>query len=165
MSMKVIAFTDGGCSGNQNAENFGGWGAVLIGVGAFDGKEVTRKELYGSAINTTNNIMELTATIKALQNIKRKDIPVEVNVDSNYVLKGITEWIHNWKAKGWRKSDKKPVENKELWIQLDEERNKFSDIKFIKVKAHIGILNNELADTLANRGIMEARTYESKGAI
>ena len=90
MSIKVIAYTDGGCSGNQNAENFGGWGAVLVGVGAFDGKEKQRVELYGSAINTTNNIMELTGAIRALQNIKRKDLPVEVHVDSNYVLQGIT---------------------------------------------------------------------------
>ena len=160
MSIKVQVWCDGGCSGNQNAENFGGWGAVLIGVGAFDEKERQRVELYGSAVNTTNNIMELTATIKALQNIKRKDFPVEVHVDSNYVLKGITEWIHGWKAKGWKKSNKKPVENKELWIQLDEERNKFSDIKFIKVQAHVGIELNELADTLANKGINEAKAIK-----
>ena len=157
MSFKVVAFTDGGVSGNQNAINYGGWGAVILGVGVFDGKEITRKELYGSAKNTTNNIMELTGAIEALKAIKRKDLPVEINVDSNYVLKGITEWIHGWKARGWRKSDKKPVENKELWIQLDEERNKFSNISFHKVKAHVGILNNELADTLANKGIMEAK--------
>ena len=157
MSIKVIVYSDGGVSGNQNVENFGGWGAVLIGMGAFDGKEINRKELYGSAINTTNNIMELTGAIRALQNIKRKDFPVEVHVDSNYVLQGITEWIHGWKKNGWKNSKKKPVENKELWVQLDEERNKFSDIKFIKVQAHVGIELNELADTLANKGIMEAK--------
>ena len=157
MSVRVIVYSDGACSGNQNTENYGGWGAVIIGVGAFDGKEIIRKEIYGSAKNTTNNIMELTGAIKALQSIKRKDFPVEVYVDSNYVLQGITQWINGWKSRGWRKADKKPVENKELWIKLDEERNKFSNISFVKVKGHSGVELNELADQLANKGISEAK--------
>lgn len=159
---KMIVYTDGACSGNQNAENYGGWGAVLVCQETWTNKEVAQKELYGSAINTTNNIMELTGTIKALQNIKRKDFPVEVNVDSNYVLKGITEWIHGWKKNGWKNSKKKPVENKELWVQLDEEVAKFEQIKFIKVKAHANIILNELADELANKGIIQAKEGEIK---
>lgn len=163
----MIIFCDGGCSGNQNSENFGGWGAVLVCQESFSGKEVVRKEIYGGETNTTNNQMELTATIKALRCLIDKKMPIEVYVDSNYVLQGITEWIHGWKARGWRKADKKPVENKELWIQLDEERNKFSDIMFVKVKGHSGVELNELADQLANKGINEAKSYvyESKGAI
>lgn len=159
MTNKVIVYTDGGCSGNQNAENFGGWGAVLI-CQDLSGSELLRKEMFGGEKNTTNNIMELTATIKALHNIKKKNMSVEVYVDSNYVLNGITEWIHGWKANGWRNSKKKPVENKELWLELDHEVSQFDFIKFYKVKAHVGIELNELADKLANKGILQA-----KGAI
>ena len=156
-SYKVIAYTDGGVSGNQNTENYGGWGAVVLGVESFGEKEITRKELFGSAVNTTNNIMELTGAINALQAIKKKDIPVEVYVDSNYVLKGITEWIHGWKARGWRKADKKPVENIQLWMALEDEVSKFKSINFFKVKAHVGVELNELADQLANKGILQAK--------
>lgn len=156
MNQKVIIYADGGCSGNQFAENFGGWGAVLIGQYS-SGEEILRKEIFGSATNTTNNIMELTAPTEALKKLKRTDMPIEIYLDSNYVYQGMTEWIKGWKARGWRKSNKKPVENVELWKALDEQVQRFDKVMFFKVQAHIGITLNELADTLANRGIEEAK--------
>lgn len=149
--MKAIIYTDGGCSGNQNATNYGGWGAVLT-----TSNSDSRKEIYGGVCNTSNNKMELTAPIEALKRLKRTNIPVEVYSDSNYVVQGMNEWIEGWKARGWKKSNKKPVENQELWQELDELSSKFEDIKFIKVKAHVGVELNELADRLANKGIKEA---------
>lgn len=142
---KIIIYADGACRNNQAETNYGGWGVVLQ-----QGEH--KKELYGGAVNTTNNKMELQAVIEGLKALKQTDIPVEVYLDSNYVLQGITQWIHNWKKKGWITASKKPVENKEQWIELDELRNKFNDITFNKVKAHANITLNELADTLANKG-------------
>jgi ribonuclease HI len=145
---KVIIFCDGGCRGNQNVENVGGWGAVL----QYKDKV---KEIYGGELNTTNNIMELTAAIKSLESLKTFHIPVEMNIDSAYVVNGMNEWIKGWIAKGWRKSNKKPVENKELWIKLKELADKQSNIKFIKVAGHSGVELNELADQLANKAMDE----------
>lgn len=160
MRDKVIIYCDGGCRGNQFETNIGGWGAVLIAQSP-NGKELLRKEIYGGQINTTNNIMELTATIKALKNVN-KDFPIEVFVDSNYVYQGITQWIDGWKARGWRKSNKKPVENIEFWKALDEQVQRFSKISFFKTTAHVGIELNELADQLANRGMDTVRNEVAK---
>lgn len=147
---KIIIYCDGACSGNQFEENVSGWGVVL----KYKDKQ---KELYGEARNTTNNIMELTAAIKALESIKTTDIPIEIYMDSAYVVNGMNEWIYGWIKKGWKKSNKKPVENKELWMKLNELRNKQSSVKFIKVQGHSGIELNELADMLANKGMDELR--------
>lgn len=147
---KIILYSDGAAKGNQFADNYGGWGAVLV-YGSH------QKELFGGAINTTNNKMELQGLIEGLKAINKYDIPVEVYLDSNYVLQGITQWIHNWKKKNWITSSKKPVENKEQWLELDELRNKFSNITFHKVKGHSGEELNELADQLANRGAQSVK--------
>lgn len=147
---KIIIYTDGACSGNQNDTNVGGWGVVLR-------YNDNVKELYGGAVNTTNNKMELRAAIEGLKAIKTKSIPVNMYLDSAYVINGITNWIHNWKNKNWINSSKKKVENKELWIELDDLRNTFDSVEFIKVKGHSGDYYNDLADSLANKGIMEAR--------
>ena len=139
----VIIYTDGACRGNPGP---GGWG-VLIKY-----KEHS-KEMYGGDASTTNNKMELTAAIEALKEIKE---PCEIILytDSKYVLKGIEEWIHNWKKRGWKGSNKKPVKNIELWKKLDELRDKHT-IKWNWVKGHSGDPGNETADMLANRGIDE----------
>ena len=139
----VIIYTDGACRGNPGP---GGWG-VLIKYGE------SGKQLYGGDISTTNNKMELTAAIMALKEIKE---PCEVILytDSKYVLQGIEEWIHNWKKRGWRGANKKPVKNIELWKELDELRDEHN-IKWNWVKGHSGDPGNEAADMLANRGIDE----------
>ena len=139
----VIIYTDGACRGNPGP---GGWGA-LIEYGELS------KQLYGGDVSTTNNKMELTAAIMALKEIKE---PCEINLytDSKYVLQGIEEWIHNWKKRGWRGANKKPVKNIDLWKELDELRDKHN-IKWNWVKGHSGDPGNETADMLANRGIDE----------
>ena len=139
----VIIYTDGACRGNPGP---GGWG-VLIKYGELS------KQLYGGDISTTNNKMELTAAIMALKEIKE---PCEIILytDSKYVLQGIEEWIHNWKKRGWRGANKKPVKNIDLWKELDELRDEHN-IKWNWVKGHSGDPGNETADMLANRGIDE----------
>ena len=134
-------YTDGACKGNPG---IGGWGAILEYGN-------TKKEIKGYSINTTNNIMELTAVIKALECLNRK-CQIVITTDSNYVKNGITKWIHNWKAKGWKTASKKPVKNKDLWIKLDQlAANHTIDWKW--VKGHSGHQENERADLLANEGI------------
>jgi len=139
----VIIYTDGACRGNPGP---GGWG-VLIEYGELS------KQLYGGDVSTTNNKMELTAAIMALKEIKE---PCEIILytDSKYVLQGIEEWIHNWKKRGWRGANLKPVKNIDLWKELDELRDKHN-IKWNWVKGHSGDPGNETADMLANRGIDE----------
>ncbi|HSH72982.1 MAG TPA: ribonuclease HI [Methylophilaceae bacterium] len=137
----VVIYADGACKGNPGP---GGWGAWL----SFDGKE---KEIYGGEQLTTNNRMELTAVIKALEALKR-ECSIKVYTDSVYVQKGITEWIHGWKARGWRTSDKKPVKNDDLWKQLDALSQQHK-IEWIWVKGHAGDVGNERADALANLGV------------
>ena len=139
----VTIFTDGACRGNPGP---GGWGALLQ-VGA------TEKELWGGEPNTTNNRMELTAVIRALEALKRP-VAVRIHTDSQYVQKGISQWIHNWKKNGWRTSDKKPVKNADLWQRLDVLSGQH-DVAWIWVKGHAGHPGNERADKLANRGIDE----------
>lgn len=152
---KIIIYTDGACSGNQNEINFGGWGVVLR-------QGENTKELFGGAVNTTNNKMELQGAIEGLKALNQTDIPIELYSDSNYVIQGISSWIHGWKKNGWKNASKKPVENKELWIELDKLRNTFKDIQFIKVKGHNGVELNELADELANKGVDLARNGSLK---
>lgn len=137
----VTIYTDGACRGNPGP---GGWGAILS-----RGKQY--KELYGGEPETTNNRMELTAAIKALQALKRP-LPVILYTDSKYLVQGITQWLPKWKAKGWRKADGKPVENADLWKVLDEAAS-VHDVQWHWVRGHNGNPGNERADALANLGI------------
>jgi len=146
---KIVIYTDGACSGNQNKENIGGYGAVLM-------YKSNKKEIFGGEINTTNNRMELKACIEALKTLKRNDIPVVIYTDSAYLCNCINQqWYKKWRMNGWINSKKKSVENKDLWIELLELVENFADIQFKKVKGHSGIENNELADSLANKGMEE----------
>jgi len=139
----LVIYTDGACSGNPGP---GGWG-VLMQFGE------TEKTLCGGERDTTNNRMELMAAIRALEAVKPNyQGTVTLWTDSTYVLKGITEWIHGWKKRGWKKGDKKPVINKDLWQQLDA-LNAARDIDWKWVKGHAGVDGNERADALARQGI------------
>lgn len=139
----LVIYTDGACSGNPGP---GGWG-VLMQFGSHE------KELFGGEPETTNNRMEMMAAIEALRAIKPGfDGEVHLWTDSTYVMKGITEWIHGWKRRGWKKSDKKPVINTDLWKILDALNNQRA-IKWHWVKGHAGVEGNERADALARRGI------------
>ena len=135
-------YADGACRGNPGP---GGWGALLL----FDGRE---KELSGSEALTTNNRMELTAVIRALEALKKRGTSARVYTDSQYVIKGIEEWLGNWKARGWRTAAKEPVKNADLWKKLDEVA-RTHDIDWIWVKGHSGHDGNERADALANKGV------------
>lgn len=139
----IKMWCDGGCRGNQMDENIGAWGVYITY------KDYV-KELSNGAINTTNNIMELTACIEGLKAIKKKSIPVIVYLDSAYVLNGITNWINVWKANGWITSKKQPVLNKNLWIELDTLKSQFDNIEFKKVKGHSNNYGNIQADRLCN---------------
>jgi ribonuclease HI len=137
----VEIYADGACRGNPGP---GGWG-VLLRAG---GRE---KEMCGGEAQTTNNRMELMAVIEGLLSLKERS-RVRVYTDSQYVQKGITEWIHSWKRRGWRTADKKPVKNEDLWRRLDEAA-RVHDVAWHWVKGHAGHPENERADALANRGI------------
>jgi ribonuclease HI len=144
---QVEIYTDGACKGNPGP---GGWG-VLLRSGT------TKKELYGGEPSTTNNRMELMAVIQALQALKRP-CAVTLYLDSQYVLKGITEWLPGWKAKGWKTASKQPVKNAELWRQLDELVSKGGHvIDWRWVRGHTGDEGNERADALANLGVQSAQ--------
>ncbi len=145
MTKAVEIFTDGACKGNPGP---GGWGAVL----RYAGKE---KHLYGGEQHTTNNRMELLAAIMALTELKRH-CEVILTTDSEYLRKGITEWIIQWKKRGWKTADKKPIKNQDLWQRLDE-LSQNHQIRWHWVKGHNGHVENELADVLANKGIDEIR--------
>ena len=137
----VVIYTDGACAGNPGP---GGWGAILIA-----GEH--RKELQGGEAASTNNRMELTAAIAALQALKRPS-HVDLHTDSEYVRNGITSWIHGWKKRGWKTADRKPVKNVELWQKLDEARNRH-DVTWHWVRGHTGDVENERADELAREGM------------
>jgi ribonuclease HI len=138
---KVTIYTDGACRGNPGP---GGWGAWLRSADH-------EKELFGGERLTTNNRMELTAVIEALASLRRT-CDVVIYTDSEYVRKGITEWIHNWKQRGWKTADRKPVKNAELWQRLDAQRD-LHHVEWRWVRGHSGDPGNEHADALANRGI------------
>lgn len=140
---KIEIFTDGACRGNPGD---GGWGALI---------RINSEEsyIYGGERNTTNNKMELTAAIKALNQFDQAS-SITLTTDSEYVRKGITEWIENWKKRGWKKASKKAVKNKELWQALDE-LNRKHYVSWKWVKGHSGHRENEIADELANKGIDE----------
>jgi len=143
MTPKVIIHTDGACSGNPGP---GGWGAILQ-------YGDTERELKGGELSTTNNRMELMAAIQALEALK-KPCKVELHTDSQYVQKGIHEWIHGWKKRGWLTADKKPVKNDDLWKRLDAARQRH-DVDWRWVKGHNGHELNERADALARAGLKE----------
>jgi len=145
MTGEVDVFTDGACKGNPG---IGGWG-VLLQYG-----DRTR-ELCGGEVHTTNNRMELTAVIRALEALNRK-CHVRLHTDSKYVQQGITEWIHAWKKRGWKTTDKKPVKNEDLWRRLDDLAREH-EIEWLWVRGHNGHDGNERADELANRGAASVR--------
>ena len=145
MANEVIVniYADGGCRGNPGP---GGWGVLMQA-------DSTEKELWGGEPNTTNNRMELTAVIRALEALKRPTT-IHVHTDSQYGQQRTSQWIHTWKRNGWRTADKKPVKNADLWQTLDT-LTKTHEIKWLWVKGHAGHPGNERADSLANRGIDE----------
>lgn len=142
---QVEIWTDGACKGNPG---LGGWGALLR-----QGRH--EKALYGGEADTTNNRMELMAVIQALQALKRP-CSVVVHTDSQYVQKGMSEWLLNWKRRGWRTADKKPVKNADLWQELDALVQQHT-VTWRWVRGHAGDPGNERADQLANQGVMHAR--------
>lgn len=141
MATEVQIYTDGACRGNPGP---GGWGAILR-YGDIE------KELYGGEKETTNNRMELMAAIKALESLSRP-CSIDLTTDSQYVRQGISQWIENWKKRGWKTAAKKPVKNIDLWKRLDEAAAKH-DINWHWVRGHSGHDENERADILANKGI------------
>ncbi len=142
-SKKLVIYTDGACSGNPGP---GGWGALLI----YGSRE---KEMFGGTKDTTNNRMEMMAAIKALESLKPEYAgEIELWTDSKYLKDGITKWIHGWKKRGWKKADKKPVLNMDLWKRLDAVVES-KTIDWLWVKGHAGDPGNERADELARKGI------------
>ena len=137
----ITIYTDGACSGNPG---IGGWGAIII-------KEKKITHLSGGLDETTNNQMELTAAIKALEYFKEPE-KIAIHTYSQYVMNGIESWINNWKKNGWKTASKKPVKNKELWMALDTVISKH-EIEWHWVKGHSGDENNEIADQLARKYI------------
>ena len=141
----IYIYSDGACKGNPGA---GGWGALLVSGGH-------RKEICGGEANTTNNRMEMTAVIRALESLKRPS-KVEVHTDSQYVQKGVSEWMAGWKRRNWRTADGKPVKNQDLWLQLDA-LSQLHQIEWKWVRGHAGHPENERADQLANQGVLQAQ--------
>jgi len=140
---EVEIFTDGACRGNPGP---GGWGAILR-------RGTVEKEIWGGETGTTNNRMEMTAAIRALESLRRRCV-VSVYTDSEYLQRGISEWLPGWKKRGWRTADRKPVKNSDLWQRLDE-LAVLHEISWVWVRGHAGHAENERADALANRGLDE----------
>jgi ribonuclease HI len=143
MTPKVLIYTDGACRGNPSP---GGWGAILM-MGSH------KKTLCGGELATTNNRMELMAAIQALEALN-KPCRVELHTDSQYVKRGVTEWLHLWKARGWRTMTKGAVKNEDLWRRLDSARARH-EVDWRWIKGHAGHEFNEIADELARRGMLE----------
>ena len=139
MSIKV--YTDGACKGNPGP---GGWGVYIQ-------SNENEKELYGGNPETTNNQMEMQAALEALKHLKDEDEIIELYTDSNYLRQGITEWIHKWKKNNWKTAAKKPVANRDLWIEISDLNEKMT-VEWNWVKGHAGDPGNERADELANMG-------------
>lgn len=139
MSIKV--YTDGACKGNPGP---GGWGVYIQ-------SNEDEKELYGGNPETTNNQMEMQAALEALKHLKDEDEVIELYTDSNYLRQGITEWIHKWKKNNWKTAAKKPVANRDLWIEISDLNEKMN-VQWNWVKGHAGDPGNERADELANIG-------------
>ena len=137
----IDIYTDGACKGNPGP---GGWGALLKSADA-------KKELFGGEMGTTNNRMEMMAVIEALRALK-KPVQARVHTDSQYVQKGISEWIHGWKRRGWKTAGKQAVKNEDLWRELDRLAAQH-ELEWIWVKGHAGHAENERADVLARRGV------------
>ena len=153
MTEKLEIWTDGACKGNPGP---GGWGVLMV-YGPH------KKEMCGGALVTTNNQMELTAVIRALEAIRRP-CPVRLHLDSSYVRDGITGWIHGWKKKGWKTAGGSPVKNVELWQKLDRLVTEYKDkapMEWVWVKGHAGDPGNERADALANEGVAKAQAGTS----
>lgn len=147
MSEKIIIYCDGACSNNQQRQNRGGWGAILLYKGQ-------SKEISGAERDTSNNRMELLACIKALEEVRNRLLPVEVYTDSAYLANCLLQkWYRRWQGNGWQTAAKKPVENKDLWLRLLALKDKFSSIAFHKVAGHSHIEMNERADQLAKEAI------------
>jgi ribonuclease HI len=146
LTPQVVIYTDGACSGNPGP---GGWGAILT-----FGEKV--KEICGGEPATTNNRMELMAAIQALEALT-KPCRIELHTDSRYVMDGISQWIHGWKARGWKTAAKAPVKNEDLWRRLDQARLRH-EVDWRWVKGHSGHELNERADALARKGLTEARS-------
>jgi ribonuclease HI len=145
VSQIVKIYTDGACKGNPGP---GGWGALLY-YGAI------KKEMYGGESGTTNNRMELLAAIKALEALSRP-CKIILTTDSEYVRRGVLEWMHSWKKRDWMTAAKKPVKNQDLWLRLDKAKDQH-DIDWKWVKGHSGHPGNEKADDLANQGVIRAQ--------
>jgi len=151
MNERVEIFTDGACRGNPGP---GGWGVLL----RYRGKE---RMMHGGEPETTNNRMELMAAIIGLESLK-ESCRVTLTTDSKYVMSGITDWINNWKKRGWRTASRKSVKNEDLWRRLDDV-NQQHEINWQWVKGHSGHRENELVDALANKGIDELLLQNNKG--
>jgi len=146
MTREIAIYADGACKGNPGV---GGWGVLL----ECDGRT---RELFGGEADTTNNRMELTAVIRALEALTQPS-RVKLHTDSQYVQQGITIWIHDWKKRSWKTAGKKAVKNEDLWRQLDELARKH-EVEWIWVRGHAGHDGNEHADMLANRGVETVRS-------
>ena len=153
MEASLKIYTDGGCSGNPGP---GGWAYVIVQL-SFQGENVIAEKL-GAEKNTTNNRMELSAVIESLRALKTMNAPRQIAVytDSQYVQKGITEWIHGWKRNSWRTSDKKPVKNQDLWVELDSIAGEFV-INWQWVRGHAGNKYNERCDRMTQEAIASIR--------
>ncbi|MEH6500038.1 MAG: ribonuclease HI [Pseudoalteromonas distincta] len=150
MTHTIEIFTDGACKGNPGP---GGWG-VLLRLGEHE------KSLYGGELQTTNNRMELTAAIRGLEALK-KPAQVLLTTDSEYVMKGIREWMPNWKKRGWKTASKQPVKNADLWMELDALVVQHQ-VEWRWVKGHSGHRENEIADELANLGVQDVLAKRSQ---
>ncbi len=151
MKEQIEIFTDGACRGNPGP---GGWGVLL----RYQGKERT---LHGGEAETTNNRMELMAAIIGLESLK-ESCRVTLTTDSKYVMSGITDWINNWKKRGWKTASRKSVKNEDLWRRLDDVSQQH-EINWLWVKGHSGHRENEMVDALANRGVDELLLQNNKG--
>jgi len=147
---ELLAYTDGACSGNPGP---GGWGVLLVACQG--GRELRRREISGAEAMTTNNRMELTAAISALEALTRPS-EIVIVTDSTYVKNGVTSWIHSWKARGWRTADNKPVKNVDLWQRLEAAQARHR-VEWRWIKGHAGHAENEHADALARAAIAALR--------